>query len=132
MQNYKIKAFAIPSFLIAFSIFSVDVTYAADTSPSSDKPVTEQLVDTMTLLAHGPYKGYRANHAKGIMARGTFTPSASAAGLSKAAHLQKASTPVLVRFSDTTGAPNIPDADPKQILSVFRPMVFRLLRRRIF
>jgi catalase len=77
---------------------------------ASDKSVPEQLVDTMTTLAHGPYKGYRANHAKGIMVSGTFTPAASAASLSKAPHLQKASVPVLVRFSDATGVPNIPDA----------------------
>jgi len=86
------------------------IARADDATPASDKSVPEQLVDTMTKLAHGPYKGYRANHAKGIMVSGTFTPAASAKGLSKAAHLQKGSIPVLVRFSDATGVPNIPDA----------------------
>jgi len=45
-----------------------------------------------------------------VMVEGTFTPTAQAAGISKAAHFQKAS-PVLVRFSNATGVPNIPDAN---------------------
>lgn len=77
---------------------------------ADEKPVTEQLVDTLTTLAGGPHAGFRANHAKGIMLEGSFTPSAQAASISKAAHLQKADSPVLVRFSDATGVPNIPDA----------------------
>lgn len=75
------------------------------------KPVTEQLVDTMTKLAKGPYKGFRANHAKGVMAEGSFQPSAQAAGISKAPHLQGAAVPATVRFSNATGVPTIPDAD---------------------
>jgi catalase len=75
------------------------------------KPVTEQLVDTMTRLAHGPYKGFRANHAKGVMAEGSFQPSAEAATISKAPHLQGEESPVTVRFSNATGVPTIADAD---------------------
>lgn len=77
-----------------------------------DVPVTTKLVDTMTALAHGPYPGLRANHAKGIMASGIFTPAPGAAKLSKAAHLHGKPVPVLVRFSDPTGVPVMPDADP--------------------
>jgi catalase len=54
----------------------------------------------------------RAVHAKGIILFGTFTPASTAAGLSQASHLQKESSPVTVRFSDFTGIPTIPDADP--------------------
>ncbi len=86
----------------------------ADTA-TSDTPVEEQLVDTLTALAHGPYPGYRANHAKGIMATGTFHPAAGAADLSKAAHLRGADSKVLVRFSDGTGVPTIPDAAPNNV-----------------
>lgn len=82
---------------------------ADDAAPASDKPVTEQLVDTMTKLAGGPHAGYRANHAKGIVVSGSFTPAASAATLSKAPHLQVVTSPVTVRFSDATGVPDIPD-----------------------
>lgn len=79
---------------------------------ASDKPVVEQIVDVMTTLAQGPHKGFRANHAKGIVATGTFTPAPAAASLSKAAHLQQAETPVTVRFSNATGVPDIPDTNP--------------------
>lgn len=79
---------------------------------SSDKPVVEQIVDVQTKLAQGPHKGFRANHAKGILVHGTFTPSPSAAELSKAPHLQKDETSVTVRFSNATGVPDIPDTNP--------------------
>ena len=106
----KPKVFA-AAILIAVFFFIVPILSRGDAMvPVSDKSVEEQLVDTMTQLAHGPYKDFRANHAKGIMASGTFMPSAEAPGLSKAAHLQISGVPV--RFSDTTGVPGIPDADP--------------------
>jgi catalase len=46
------------------------------------------------------------------MCSGTFTPSAEAAKLTRAPHASRPSTPVTVRYSDTTGIPNIPDNDP--------------------
>ena len=67
------------------------------------------LVDALNKLAGGPHKGFRANHAKGIMVEGTFTPAKSALALSKAPHFAKP-VPVVVRFSDPTGVPNLPDA----------------------
>jgi len=45
------------------------------------------------------------------MLTGSFTPSADAASLSRAAHFAK-TTPVTVRFSNSTGVPLIPDNDP--------------------
>lgn len=84
---------------------------AADEAVVPEKPVTEKLVDTLTQLSKGPHKGFRSNHAKGIMAEGTFIPSPKAASLSKAAHLQGSPSPALVRFSNATGVPTIADAD---------------------
>jgi catalase len=75
------------------------------------KPLPVALVDALNKLSGGPHKGFRANHAKGVMVEGTFTPAPSAASLSKAPHFAKRVT-VLVRFSDTTGVPNLPDASP--------------------
>jgi len=98
------KTKAILSVLFAAAFAATNPAWA------DDKPVTEQLVDTLTTLSGGPHAGYRANHAKGVMVEGTFTPTAQAAGISQAAHFQKAS-PVLVRFSNATGVPNIPDAN---------------------
>ena len=60
----------------------------------------------------GLHPGYRPAHAKGTMFTGTFTPTSEAAALSKAPHFLNASTPVTVRFSDSTGVPVIPDTDP--------------------
>jgi catalase len=60
----------------------------------------------------GAYPGFRPAHAKGVLLSGTFTPSADAASLTRAPHLSRASTPVTVRFSNSTGVPMIPDNDP--------------------
>ncbi len=60
----------------------------------------------------GMHPGFRPAHAKGVLLTGTFTPSAEAAQLSKAQHFVQPSTPVTVRFSNSTGVPVIPDNDP--------------------
>jgi catalase len=71
------------------------------------------LVDALNTLAGGPHPGFRANHAKGVLVSGTFTPAKTATSLSKAPHFAAtAPVPVLVRFSDPTGVPTIPDASP--------------------
>lgn len=59
----------------------------------------------------GPHPGFRPVHAKGVMLTGAFTPSAEAASLTRAQHAIQASTPVTVRFSDSTGLPLVPDND---------------------
>jgi catalase len=63
----------------------------------------------MVVLAGGVHPGLRFTHTKGLVATGTFTPAPSAKTISRAAHLQDASVPVTVRFSDGSGIPNIPD-----------------------
>ena len=83
----------------------------ADDPPAAQKPLPQALVEALNKLSGGPHAGYRANHAKGVMVTGSFTPTKEAPSLSKAPHfLHK--VPVTVRFSDTTGVPNLPDADP--------------------
>ena len=74
------------------------------------KPLPAALVDAMNKLSGGPHAGYRANHAKGVMVSGSFTPSPAARGASKAPHFLKP-VPVTVRFSNATGVPVLPDAD---------------------
>ena len=61
----------------------------------------------------GIHPGFRPAHAKGRMLTGTFTPSPGAASLTRAPHLNRESTPVTVRFSNSTGIPLMPDNDPK-------------------
>jgi catalase len=59
----------------------------------------------------GQYPGIRPAHAKGLLLTGTFTPAPDATALTRAPHLSRASTPVSVRFSNSTGLPTIPDND---------------------
>jgi catalase len=76
-------------------------------------PVPQAAVSALNRLAGGPHPGFRANHAKGVLLTGHFSAAPQAKTLSKAAHFAAGrSVPVLVRFSDATGVPDIPDADP--------------------
>jgi catalase len=45
------------------------------------------------------------------MLTGRFTPSPGAASLTRAPHIHRESTPVTVRFSNSTGVPLVPDND---------------------
>ncbi|MHC2108888.1 catalase family peroxidase [Methylobacterium sp. CM6246] len=75
---------------------------------AQDSSTAEQTIDVMNTL-FGKHPGKRANHAKGIVAEGGFTPSAEAAKISKASLFQGPIVPVTIRFSDATGVPTIPD-----------------------
>ena len=68
-------------------------------------------MDMMNVL-FGKHPGFRAVHAKGIVCEGEFTPAPSASTLSSAPHLQAKPVHVTVRFSDSTGMPDIPDGAP--------------------
>ena len=81
---------------------------AATPALSQDGSTAEQTIDAMNAL-FGKHPGMRANHAKGVVAEGSFTPSAEAATISKASLLQGPAVPVTVRFSDATGIPTIAD-----------------------
>src|SRR5580692_9592254 len=60
----------------------------------------------------GLHPGFRPAHAKGTMLTGTFTPSPDADSLTRVPHINRKSTPITVRFSDSTGIPLAPDNDP--------------------
>jgi catalase len=60
----------------------------------------------------GAQPGYRALHAKGKLYHGTFTATANAAQLSRAAHLNGSTVPALIRFSSGSGNPAQPDNAP--------------------
>jgi len=83
---------------------------AAQEAPAGQKALPEQVVDAFTSV-YGAHPGVRVNHAKGVIVEGTFTPSASAATVSKAVHFQKQKSPVpaTIRFSDGGGIPTVPD-----------------------
>jgi catalase len=75
---------------------------------AEDAPLEVQIIDAMNKL-FGVHPGFRANHAKGIVAEGSFKASPDAATLSKAALFSGSAIPVTIRFSDATGVPGIPD-----------------------
>ena len=76
-----------------------------------NKSVAEQTIAHLNRLSGGPHSGMRANHAKGLLVSGSFTPSAGAAAISIAPHF-KETVPVIVRFSTGTGLPAIADGNP--------------------
>ncbi len=73
--------------------------------------LAQQLLDALDTLS-GLHPGFRPAHAKGMMCSGFFTPSPEAAQLTRAPHASRRSTPVTVRYSNSTGVPTIPDNDP--------------------
>lgn len=73
--------------------------------------LAQRLLEALDAL-FGLHPGFRPAHAKGLMCSGTFTPSPEAAKLTRAPHAARSSTPVTVRYSNSTGLPNIPDNDP--------------------
>ncbi|MBB5344993.1 catalase family peroxidase [Tunturibacter empetritectus] len=81
--------------------------------PTDEKIIalSQQLLQQFDTI-FGLNPGFRPAHAKGTMLTGMFTPSAEAATLTKAPHILRQSTPVTVRFSDSTGIPLVPDNDP--------------------
>ena len=112
MKQIRTPFFARP--LASAAMFAlaatVTATWAAGATSQAAKPLPVAIVDTLNSLSGGPHPGYRANHAKGVLVAGEFTPAATAKGLSKAAHFARR-VPVLVRFSNGTGLPTMPDAD---------------------
>jgi catalase len=79
-------------------------------APAASLP--QQIADAMVRVNGGIHDGARFNHAKGIVVSGTFTPTAQAKSLSRAAHFNGPPVPVTVRFSNGPGVPDNPDNSP--------------------
>lgn len=71
----------------------------------------EQAVDFVN-QRFGLYPGYRSLHAKGIVCRATFTATPDAGRLTRAVHMQGQPIDALVRFSNGSGNPRLPDYAP--------------------
>ena len=91
--------------LIGLTLLGLTLPLAAR---AEDQPIEVQVVDAMNKV-FGQHPGFRANHAKGIVAEGSFKASPEAAELSRAVLFDGSTIPVTVRFSDSTGIPNLPD-----------------------
>lgn len=76
----------------------------SNTSPT----VVAQLVETMRALA-GAHPGFRPVHAKGVVCAGTFRGAPEARGVSRAPHLRGETVPTLIRFSNSSGNPDVSD-----------------------
>jgi catalase len=104
---------------VAFATGATSGLHAQTTGQNSSPA---QLVDALH-TAFGNHHS-RAVHAKGIILEGDFTPDAQAADWTTAFHLQKKKSTVVVRFSDFTGIPDIPDnaggANPRGFAIKFR------------
>ncbi|MCU1327782.1 MAG: Catalase related subgroup protein [Bryobacterales bacterium] len=61
----------------------------------------------------GVHPGFRPAHAKGLLLSGTFTPAADATFLTRAPHVKRESTPISLRFSNSSGIPTMPDNNPQ-------------------
>jgi len=93
----------------------------AQAAPAAqDSPA--QMVDALH-AAFGKHHA-RAVHSKGIMLEGSFVPASEARTITKAPLFTAAKMPVLLRFSDFTGLPDIPDtaggANPRGLALRFK------------
>ncbi|KAH6620276.1 catalase-like domain-containing protein [Boeremia exigua] len=82
---------------------------------SADPQIRETstgLVSTLRAAAAQPTQEFRPAHAKGHLLTGTFTPTPAASSLTTAPHFNLPSVPTTIRFSSSTGLPQLPDTDP--------------------
>ena len=78
---------------------------ASPMTPTHESPA--QLVEALH-SAFGEHHA-RAVHAKGVVLEGHFVPAIDARRITTAAVFREKQVPIVVRFSDFTGIPNIPD-----------------------
>jgi catalase len=84
----------------------------ADSAAAPAASLPQQIADVVVQLIGGVHTGFRFMHAKGIVTSGTFTPTADAKALSRAAHFNGPPVPVTVRFSNAPGVPTNADNNP--------------------
>ncbi|HLZ83483.1 MAG TPA: catalase family peroxidase [Caulobacteraceae bacterium] len=78
---------------------------------ATDASLTAQIVDIFYKI-YGTHPGFRVNHAKGVVAEGSFVATPAASALSRAALFDGDRIPVTVRFSNDGGLPSVPDGAP--------------------
>lgn len=106
----------VPATLLASSLITALTALVSLATPlvaqADEKSVPAQIVDALN-KNYGYHKGFRANHAKGVVATGTFKPSAEAATLTTSPLYSGAASKVVVRFSDAGGFPDVADGTPQ-------------------
>lgn len=96
----------------ALGLGLVAAVFAAVSMAHADDPALPFKIVDQFNANFGVHPGFRANHAKGAVFEGTFTPAPGAKDFSKAAHLQGGPVPITVRFSNAGGLPDAPDTHP--------------------
>src|SRR5476651_1895976 len=81
---------------------------------ADDAALVTEIVDTFYKI-YGTHPGFRVNHAKGVVAKGSFIATPAASALSRAALFDGSNIPFTVRFSNDGGFPAIPDGAPGNI-----------------
>jgi len=94
--------------------FTLMLALGIMTTPAlaEEDSLPDQIVDALN-KADGVFPGYRATHAKGLVAEGNFKPTREAAELSKASLFQGATVPATFRFASGSGIPTIADGSPR-------------------
>lgn len=94
----------------------------AGSAQAQDGASTEDMVDALNGM-FGSHKGYRAVHAKGFCAAGSFQATPEAAELSKAAIFDGRAVPVTYRFSIAPGLPTASDTEqaPRSLVARLQP-----------
>ena len=94
--------------------FTLMLALGIMTAPAlaEEESLPDQIVDALN-KADGAFPGYRATHAKGLVAEGNFKPTREAAELSKASLLQGPTVPATFRFASGSGIPTIADGSPR-------------------
>ena len=91
---------------IATASFLTSAAASAD-----DAALVTEIVDTFYKI-YGTHPGFRVNHAKGVVAEGSFIATPAASALSRAALFDGSRIPVTVRFSNDGGIPTVADGAP--------------------
>ena len=95
---------------LAIAVVAASLLTSALASADDAALVTE-IVNTFYKI-WGTHPGFRVNHAKGVVAQGSFVATPAAATLSRAALFNGSKIPVTVRFSNDGGIPTVPDGAP--------------------
>ena len=108
MRDQKSRAWRLTAGVL-FTVLTTAVVRSqnAPPQPAPARQSPQDLVDALH-AAFGEHHA-RAVHAKGILLEGHFTAAKTARTLSREPIFAGATLPVVVRFSDFTGIPDIPD-----------------------
>lgn len=99
--------------VLAGTLTTSPLLFATETRKNAmpQERLYDALLDALT-ATFGRHPAFRATHAKGLLVNGTFTATRIAGSISRAAHLQGQTVPVVLRFSNFSGVPATADGDP--------------------